>query len=209
MPFRDRSSLNRTCYGFAEASSSHSFGQEWRWVGMLCPSWAVGTEWLAISGYSGLLRVSWLELYWHTCNFPLTSNCRSVLLVKKNIVLFANSIICILDHCEKTTKWKWFKGKHFFSETFQVWYTARPSSSPVLALSQEPLSQPHVHASYVCPDGTIRKSDECTCCPLFFSAHVLSLPCLVFVASTHKISFCFFKSSQHKVSTDLYSLHLP
>lgn len=127
MPFRDRSFLNRICYGFAEASSSHSFGQGWRWVGMLCPSWAVGTEWLAISGYSGLLRVSWLELYCYTCNFPLTSNCRSVLLVKKNIVLFANSIICILDHCEKTTKWKWFKGKHFFSETFQVWYTAHPS----------------------------------------------------------------------------------
>lgn len=208
MPFRDRSSLNRTCYGFAEASSSHSFGQEWRWVGMLRPSWAVGTEWLAISGYSGLLRVSWLELYWHTCNFPLTSNCRSVLLVKKNIVLFANSIICILDHCEKTTKWKWFKRKHFFSETFQVWYTARPSQLSCAGSQSGTTLSATCSCQLRVPRWNHKKIWWMYMLPFIFFC-TCSKPALFSFCCLNSQDSLLFKSSQHKVSTDLYSLPLP
>lgn len=65
---------------------------------------------------SGLCRGPWMEL----CNLPLISNRRSVLLVRKKIVLFANSRIYVLDHCEKTANWKQFERNHFFSETFQM-----------------------------------------------------------------------------------------
>lgn len=143
------------------------------------------------------------------CHFPLTSNYRSVLLVKNTIVLFADSVIMCSwplwkDHQVEMIPREPFLFRHFPDVVHSTPFSAllRGAQSGVRL---EPVSRTgdHMFTASGGPERTLGIWDECACCPLFFSLRALN------VASINKMPFCSLKSSQHKVSTDFYSPRLP
>lgn len=65
-----------------------------------------------------------LRFCYHASRCLFVCNCRPVLLVAKKVTLLANSVVCLLDHGEKITKWQWSEGKLCSRRCVHVPFTA-------------------------------------------------------------------------------------
>lgn len=207
MPFGDRNSLSRVCCGFIEASLPLLWTPVR--VGALCPSCPIGTECLPISGYFSPLQF----LGWNSTNTCVTS----FWLLTIGLCCLLKTLLYYLLIWLLMCSWPLWKDHQvemiprepFLFRNFPDVVHSTPFSALLCGAQSgvqlEPVSRTgdHVFTASGGPERTLRKWDECACCPLFFSLHALN------VASVNKMPFCSLKSSQPKVSTDFYSPHLP
>lgn len=126
-------------------------------------------------------RISWLEFCCHAFDFSLTPHRRSVLLVKRLLYCLLMEDCVLLSTVKRPSNENELKGTTAFRHSPDEADIVPPSqplcaSSQSLGLSSQ-TCQPHVHASCVCPERTIRKPGDYMCCP-FFPIHVLNVPCV-------------------------------